>query len=157
MTILLLVEDLVQIESLTRGLRSKGHKVQHSSNGQDAMRILENSDQRIDVIITDYAMSIREGKGLVRHIQETFDDLPVIVMTGSGGLTRLINPLCSLSCIFIEKPFTLDELAQLIERSPGKDIQELSEGRTPHTRGKAEETIPKTGCKQAKRLFAERR
>ena len=116
MNILILDHDIFQIESLTRALRSKGHQVLQGSTSQETLDIIRNNEGRINLILTDYALPIPKASNLMDYLEEYCKNLPIIMMTSSADKSQIINPLSSLCKCFLEKPFSHDELLQLVER-----------------------------------------
>lgn len=113
--ILVVDDEIVQIETLRRGLRTRGYKVFDALNGRDALRHLQG-DEKIDIIITDYAMPEMTGMELLAKIREIHKKLPVIMMTAYGD-KKLMLEAKHLRCDgFIAKPFTLDALLEEINR-----------------------------------------
>jgi signal transduction histidine kinase len=116
MKILVVDDEIDEVESLSRGLRSKGHKVLQALSAQEALNHLQNDDSGIDLLITDYAMPIMNGMELLRNIRMNRGNLPVIMMTAYGQKDLVIDALRNHCDSFIEKPFTLDQLLNEIER-----------------------------------------
>ena len=71
MNILVVDDEIVQIETIQRGLRSKGYQVTHALNAEDALRKIRENHTQIDLVITDYAMPGMNGIGLLKKIRET--------------------------------------------------------------------------------------
>ncbi|NVL89431.1 MAG: response regulator [Desulfobacterales bacterium] len=124
MNILVVDDEKVQLETLKRGLRSKGHEVAGALSAKDAIRHLEDSTLRhlkngakIDLVLTDYSMPEMNGLELLKRIRKDHGSLPVIMMTAYGEKDLIIDALRNRCDSFIEKPFTLDQLMQEIERA----------------------------------------
>ena len=65
MTILVVDDETDQLKSLNLGLRRKGYRVLEASNAEDALRLLDNSRNGIDMVLTDYAMPGTNGMCLL--------------------------------------------------------------------------------------------
>jgi DNA-binding NtrC family response regulator len=115
MNILIIDDKTFQIESLARGFKNKGHQVFSASSSTEAMHHLNNPAFPVDVIITDYVLSIKGSSELLRNIQENHQDLSVVMMTANSEAEGIANPLACISNAFLEKPFSLNQLLQLIE------------------------------------------
>jgi len=116
MNILIVDDEKVQLESLKRGLGSKGHMVAEAFSAEDALIHLSNG-AKIDLVITDYAMPGMNGLELLKKVRENHGNLPVIMMTAYGEKSLVIDALRNRCDCFIEKPFTLDQLMREIERA----------------------------------------
>ena len=117
MNIMIVDDEIVQIESLRRGLRSRGYSVSHASNGMEALDQLTKNATAIDLVITDYSMPSMNGIELLREIRRQYGNLPVIIMTAYGQKELVIDALRHRCDSYIEKPFTLDHLIHEIERT----------------------------------------
>jgi signal transduction histidine kinase len=116
MNILVVDDEIIQVKSLTRGLRSRGHHAFQALSAQEALNLLDNDDNAIDLVITDYAMPVMNGIELTQHVRRNHGNLPVIMMTAYGQKDLVIDALRNHCNSFIEKPFTLDQLMQEIDR-----------------------------------------
>jgi CheY-like chemotaxis protein len=117
MKILVVDDDMVQLESLRRGLRSKGYQVLEALSAEDALnRITHSHTNKIDLVLSDYLMPGMNGIELLKKIREDYGPLPVILMTAYGEKDLIIEALHNRCNSFIEKPFTLEQLMQEIER-----------------------------------------
>jgi two-component system NtrC family sensor kinase len=116
MNILVVDDERIQLESLKLGLNSKGYQVAVALNAEVAFEHLDKGN-KIDLVITDYAMPGMNGMELLKNIREKHGDLPVIMMTAYGEKRLAIDALHNRCHSFIEKPFTLDQLTHEIERT----------------------------------------
>jgi DNA-binding NtrC family response regulator len=116
MRIMVLDNQRIHVESLVRGLITKGHDVLSASDGKKALDHLRREDSFIDLIITDHSMILRDGVDLVNHLEKSGRRPPVIMMTATAEQDRAINPLYRVCGLFLEKPFSIDDLSRAIER-----------------------------------------
>ncbi|MFH1625138.1 MAG: response regulator [Pseudomonadota bacterium] len=124
--ILVVDDEAVQVESLRRGLRSKGYQVLEAMSAEEALVQLEVNSDKIDIVLTDYLMPGKNGMDLLKAIRKTYGSLPVIIMTAYGEKDVIIEALRNRCDSFIEKPFTLDQLMEEIERAKVKMVQNTS-------------------------------
>ena len=117
MNILVVDDEEVQIETLSRGLKNRGYQVDHALNGKDALKKIQNKLTKVDMVITDYAMPEMNGMNLLKNIRKTDRNLPVIMMTAYGDKEIVIDALRNRCDNFIEKPFSLDQLIEETERA----------------------------------------
>jgi DNA-binding NtrC family response regulator len=82
-------------------------------NGNEAFRSIRNVLGEIDIMVTDNFMPGMEGLSLLKHIQEEYPDIRLIMITAHGNWqgTRGYNygPVK-----FLEKPIKMIELKRLI-------------------------------------------
>ena len=117
MHILVVDDDRLQLETLRRGLRTKGYQVLEALSAEEALARFSHSNMnKIDLVLSDYVMPGLNGIELLKRIRENHGSLPVILMTAYGEKDLVIEALRNRCDSFIEKPFTLDQLMQEIER-----------------------------------------
>ncbi len=116
MKIMVVDDEKVQIESIMRGLKNRKFGVVQALNGEEALRHLEEPDNNIDMVLTDYSMPGMNGIELLRRIREKDCTLPVIIMTAYGDKDLVIDAMRNECDSFIEKPFTPDLLMKEINR-----------------------------------------
>jgi two-component system response regulator AtoC len=81
----LVVEDEVYVrESLTEILRERGYDVVESGTVAEAVRLLAHAP--IDVVLTDFRLPGADGLALVKQVQASAPDVPVVVLTGQGTI-----------------------------------------------------------------------
>jgi len=117
MNILVVDDEIVMIETLRRGVTSKGHKVFEALSAKEALDQLEKNSGTIDIVLTDYMMLGDTGLKLLRKIRERYGPLPVIMMTAYGEKELVLDALRNRCNGFIEKPFTFSKLIEEIERT----------------------------------------
>lgn len=75
-------------------------------------------------VLTDIRMPGLDGLDLIRHLRETGNTVPVVVMTGHGDVPLAVEAMKRGACDFIEKPFDDGVLLRALRGA-------LSQGRTP--------------------------
>lgn len=123
MKIMVVDDEKVQIESIMRGLRNRKFGVVEALNGEEALRHLDDTDNSIDMVLTDYSMPGMNGIELLRRIREKDSALPVIIMTAYGDKDLVIDAMRNECDSFIEKPFTPDLLMKEINRVMQKALE----------------------------------
>jgi len=114
--ILIAEDNAVNRELLRELLEMHGHTVMEAINGEEALRIVEES--KPDILLLDMGMPVLDGYGTIRKIRENarFAALPVLAVTAyamQGDKERI------LSCGFdgyLSKPINPTLLFQELER-----------------------------------------
>lgn len=70
-----------------------------------------------DVLISDIRMSGMGGLALLKQIQGSHPDLPVIIMTAHSDLDAAVNAYQTGAFEYLPKPFDIDETLTLVERA----------------------------------------
>ena len=70
-----------------------------------------------DLIITDIQMPGMLGYDVLKHINNNFEDLPVIVMTAFADMQAAVESFGGGAFEYIPKPFDLEEALQIVERA----------------------------------------
>jgi two-component system cell cycle sensor histidine kinase/response regulator CckA len=121
----LLVEDEAAILNLAKAILQKlGYKVLAVATPREAIQTAKACGNAIDLLITDIVMPEMNGRDLAAHIRKSMPDLKCLFM--SGYTAELIAPNGELGegMSFIQKPFTIQQLAARVEETLGKKIPE---------------------------------
>jgi len=124
--VLIVDNEIVQVENLRIGLSSRGYHVLQALSGHEALNLIENDANQIDLVITDYAMPGINGMELLRNIRLRHGNLPVILMTAYGERDIILDALRHQCNGFIDKPFTLEGLLHEIYRIKIPSRQNMS-------------------------------
>ncbi|MBW1897547.1 MAG: response regulator [Deltaproteobacteria bacterium] len=116
MNILVVDDEKIQLVGLRIGLQSRNHKVLTASSAEEALEFLNNDHNKFELIVTDYVMPGMDGMALLKKIREENKRLPIIMMTAYGEKNLVVDALHNRCNGFIEKPFSLDQLIEEIER-----------------------------------------
>jgi PAS domain S-box-containing protein len=113
--IILVVEDDNDLRAyLVEVLRGLGYRVRPVPNAAAAILILEQKDQRIDLLLTDVVMPGKNGRELGRHAQSIRPDLPVLYMTGYSRNAVVHHGRLDAGVDLLQKPIGQDRLARQV-------------------------------------------
>ena len=114
-TRILAVEDDERIRSAVKlALEDEGWIVDEAESGEEAMLILRERREKIDVVLLDLTMPQMDGEVTFHELRRIRPDLPVVFMSGHSEqdiATRLIG---KTRVEFLHKPFSLDRLREKI-------------------------------------------
>jgi DNA-binding NtrC family response regulator len=105
-------DDPRVLEATTACLRADGHTVTPVPGGRAALAALR--DGRFDLVMTDRAMPDLSGDQLAVAIKAVAPHVPVVLLTGFGGLMTA-SEVPAVDAV-IGKPATLDALRQVMDR-----------------------------------------
>ena len=117
MNILVVDNNAVWLETLKRGLKTRGYQTLEALGADEALEKLSNPNTpAIDLVLTDYLMSEMNGIELLKEIRMNYGALPVILMTAHEEKVLLLDAFRNHCNGFVVKSFTLDQLMQEIKR-----------------------------------------
>jgi len=114
-TILIVDDEKEATRTLHLGLRTQGYRALSANRGEEALKILSQRPE-IEVILTDYSMPGMSGIELLQAIRAQKRGFPVIMMTAYGEKEVLVRAIKNSCNGFIEKPFSISEMINEIER-----------------------------------------
>src|SRR5436190_13899492 len=105
--VLLVDDDSMLLNAMTRGLREGGHDVTACSGGRAAIATLREK-KSIDLVCTDLFMPDGDGYEVIIALQKIAPSMPVIAMSGlSAKFTPYLNAARMLGAVHIlQKPFS---------------------------------------------------
>jgi DNA-binding NtrC family response regulator len=120
MPTILIVDDDDAIRAILYDLLCEKYECDTASMAEEALNYLEVEDY--DAILTDLAMPGLGGVALLKKIQETDSATPVILISGKGAEQDPQDLLDLGAFAFVNKPFNLDEIEEVVERAVGQTV-----------------------------------
>lgn len=110
--VVLLVEDEPFSMKLTEGVlkRLGVRTVITARDGAEALRILESSADRFNLIISDWSMPQMSGLELLKEVRRTWENMPFLMLTGNATTDFVLQARDSGVDAYIVKPFSPDQL-----------------------------------------------
>jgi PAS domain S-box-containing protein len=113
-TILLVDDEKVIIRAGKQMIESLGYDVLAAKSGEEALKIYERSQDRIDLVILDMVMPYLSGSEVFDRMKEVNPDVKVLLASGyslNGQAEDIISRGCNG---FIQKPFDTVKLSRKI-------------------------------------------
>jgi DNA-binding response OmpR family regulator len=115
---ILVVDDEEQIRSLLGEMLSgPKYEVVTAEDGRVAEDVLAR--EAIDLVVTDIVMPNENGLSLILNITQSHPEMPIIAISGGGGISGRYNYLSISELVGVKKifkkPFPLDELRATID------------------------------------------
>lgn len=114
---ILIVDDEELVASmLAEHLQNLGCFTYHASNGEEALEILAQHKDELDVAILDINMPVMDGKAAYEKMIEIKPDIKVLVASGyimNGSVKEILDKGAHG---FIQKPYSLDNIAAKIRQ-----------------------------------------
>jgi DNA-binding NtrC family response regulator len=113
--VLLIDDETVFVESLTKVLSRRGITVQSASDGYSGVALLTNEE--FDVIVLDLRMPGMDGLATLKAIREHDARTPVILLTGHIDLKQVSEALKEGAAEVLLKPCPVENLVSSIENA----------------------------------------
>lgn len=109
---ILVVDDEPEIRSLLADDLEDLGEVVGAENGDQAIRLLEQN--RFDVVISDYSMPGMSGLELLRRLNASGKEIPLIWITGRSSRELVIEAWKEGVFDYFEKPFDLGQIRKSV-------------------------------------------
>jgi PAS domain S-box-containing protein len=112
---ILLVEDDDSVRKLAViSLLSQGYRVVPAIDGQDALRIVEEHPDQIDLLLTDVVMPNIDGLDLAKILRAKLPSLKILFMSGYSGEAITQRNLTHEDMFLLQKPYTPTSLVRKV-------------------------------------------
>ena len=109
------VEDEAPVRSFaSRALKMRGYKVIEAESAEDAMVLLNNGLDDIDVLVSDVVMPGMDGPTFASKARQLRPNLKVIFISGYAEDSFRRN-LSETDFLFLSKPFSLNDLTATVK------------------------------------------
>ena len=108
-TLLIIDDDEVVRASLAAYLEDSGFSVLQANNGMQGLQVFEQ--EQPDLVICDLRMPQMSGLELIRQVAQRSSQTPVIVISGAGVMSDVVEALRLGAADYLIKP--LEDLAVL--------------------------------------------
>jgi len=113
---ILIVDDEISIIELVQmELVRRGYHVRIASGGEEALSILRENE--MDLLVTDLRMPNIDGVELIRRANQINPKMPCVIVSGQGELEVSYRGKDIHIYRFLEKPFGLDEIEEILENA----------------------------------------
>jgi two-component system, cell cycle sensor histidine kinase and response regulator CckA len=113
-TVLVVEDDEPVRELAINALRRYGYHVLCAPDGQEALRVLQEHEGMIHLMLTDVVMPGMSGGDLGARAQEVRGDLKVLYMSGYTDNAIVHHGVLDKGTPFLQKPFTPDRVASKV-------------------------------------------
>jgi CheY-like chemotaxis protein len=109
---ILFVDDEEALQNLAELMFSYlGYSVSSCSSGEDALQVLKNNGNSVDLVITDQSMPHMSGVELAEIIHTLYPGLPIILCTGYSSVVDKEKAKAMGFAGFLMKPLSINKLA----------------------------------------------
>jgi two-component system, OmpR family, response regulator len=114
-SVLLVDDEEIYVESLAKVLKRRGMSVCTACDGGTAISLL--GSQECDVVVLDLRMPGMDGLATLREIRQRDSLTPVILLTGEIDLERVTLAMKGGAVEILLKPCPIDTLVSAIENA----------------------------------------
>lgn len=116
--ILYIEDDDKQRRALTTGLRKKQYHVTAARSGRTGLEFFKN--RAFDAILCDLHMPGIDGETVLETVRKKDPDIPFIIMSGHGTITKVVKTIKKGADHFIFKPADINEITLAINQAVEK-------------------------------------
>jgi two-component system response regulator AtoC len=116
LTIFVVDDERIVRVTTADDLRDAGYNVREFVSGQAALQQLNDSNETVDIIITDLNMPNLNGIEFLAKIKEIRPETYVLLMTGYATVETAVEAMKLGAYDYISKPFNIEELLLTIKR-----------------------------------------
>ncbi|MDY6952391.1 MAG: sigma-54 dependent transcriptional regulator, partial [Thermodesulfobacteriota bacterium] len=113
--ILVIDDDAYMRDACHQSLAKHGHSVTLAKNGREGLSRLEK--WAFDLILLDLKMPEEDGLFVLARIKDLDPEAIVVMITGHGSIETAVQAIKLGAFDFLAKPFTPDELINLVNRA----------------------------------------
>ncbi|MEI8021401.1 MAG: ATP-binding protein, partial [Schlesneria sp.] len=112
---ILLVEDQIAVRRIARiALEKKGYKVLEAGMGPEAIRLVEEFSDPINLLLVDVVMPEMGGQQLAEIMRRMRPGIRVLFMSGYTDDTALLQDVTKAAEVLVQKPFTAAALTSKV-------------------------------------------
>jgi two-component system cell cycle sensor histidine kinase/response regulator CckA len=117
---ILLVEDEESVRAFSaRALKATGYDVHEAGSGEEALEVLDELGNNVDLIISDVVMPEMDGPTLLIHVRQRLPTVKVIFVSGYAEESVRKDIADDLSVEFLAKPYSLDQINSKVKEVLG--------------------------------------
>ncbi|MBS6502636.1 MAG: response regulator [Clostridium sp.] len=124
----LVIDDTKNIRILlSTCLELRGYEVITADNGLEALNIINNTNEAIDLIFLDIRMPGISGTEILKNIKEARMSCPVVIMTAFATVKNAIECTKLGAVVYLQKPFSPDRINIVLDEIESKSIPNKNE------------------------------
>ncbi len=121
-------EDII-LGSLRKILALAGYSIDTVQSGPEALTLLKKHEY--DFVFTDLKMPQMDGVEVTKAVKHLRPDVDVIVITGFATIETAVETMKYGALDYVQKPFTEDELVDLVNKSLIRRLDRLEKSSRP--------------------------
>jgi two-component system cell cycle sensor histidine kinase/response regulator CckA len=115
---ILFVEDEPMVRDISvQALRMQGYTVLEAVNGHEALRVAEEYEGDIHLLVTDVVMPQMGGTELAKRLPATYPDIKILFTSGYTDKAIVHHNVLAPGIAFLQKPFTPGTLTSKVREA----------------------------------------
>ncbi|GAB4826399.1 hypothetical protein Ancab_009264 [Ancistrocladus abbreviatus] len=110
--VLLVDDDAVCLQFVAGHLRKMKYHVHEAASASDALSLLRNYPDSVDIVVTDFHLPDMNGLELLKHVRREFQ-LPVVFLSADYRMDLIVESLMDGASLYLEKPNDIPQLENL--------------------------------------------
>jgi CheY-like chemotaxis protein len=108
---IMLVEDEESLRKLVQGcLASRGYTILDAGNGEEALKLAQQHDGYISLLLTDVIMPGMSGRELADNLKQSRTDIKILYMSGYTRDLVTQQGILETGSEILQKPFSINAL-----------------------------------------------
>jgi CheY-like chemotaxis protein len=140
--ILVLDDEQIVLDSITRVLASEGYEVTTCSSGPEAVTMLKEGSY--DILTTDLKMPGMDGLQAMEELADVDPDLSMIMITAYPTVDTAVKAMKFGAVDYLTKPFTPEQLSDLVAYVMANRRQRLEKRYREDTFAEIKESVSST-------------
>lgn len=124
MNLLIVDDDLIILEAMKNFLEKEGLEVTTTADADEGLKILQDGEKAIDLVISDIMMPYKSGIELLTEIREITTEIPIIIVSALDRREVLEVAFTLGAEDFVKKPINMDELIIRVNKALMKVAQQ---------------------------------
>jgi len=116
-TILVVEDEEIVLQLACEALEALGYSVISASNPEEAMKLVDEYEGAIDLLLSDVVLPQMDGPSLFKRLALVRPDLKVLYVSGYAGNSIVHHGVLDPGVHFLPKPFTLDGIAKKVREA----------------------------------------
>lgn len=122
---MLTIDDSAVVRTIIKeSVWTLGHECLEAEDAEDAFKILQKFDYKVDLIFLDWNMPGISGLDFLKILKADLkhNDIPVMMVTSEGTSESIVEAIKAGAAHYIIKPFAIEDLLKTILECLGRGI-----------------------------------
>lgn len=117
MKLLVVDDDIIILQAMKSFLEKEGFEVTTTADAQEALKIIEEQKDELDLVISDIMMPFISGIELLSSIKEIKASIPIVIVSALDQKEVIMMAFQLGAEDFVKKPINMDELIIRVQKA----------------------------------------